>query len=99
VDGNLCGNYDPQAGSGVNWGPSGLDYWFWSDYQTGTPPGQTADWIHYFDHLYLSQPQGSTSVDTMPPGPATSFSVTTGVTPPDPPVVNVTPGAEWFLFF
>jgi hypothetical protein len=98
VDGNLCGNYDPQAGTGINWGPSGLDYWFWHDYATLTPAGQSADWIHYLDHLYLSQPQGSTSVDTMPPGPATSFTVETDVPDPDPPVLNVVPGAEWLLF-
>lgn len=100
VDGNLCGNYDPQAGTGVNWGPSGFDYWFWTESWATVPAGQSADWIHYLDHLYLSRPQGATSVDVMPPGPVSNFSVTTGgPPPPDPPPVGVSPGAEWFQFF
>lgn len=101
VDGNLCGNYDPQAGTGINWGPSGLDYWFWTEAWTATPAGQSADWIHYLDHLYLSRPQGATSVDVMPPGPVTSFTVTIpgGPPPPDPPPVGISPGAEWLQFF
>ena len=100
LDGNLCGNYDPQAGTGVNWGPAGFDYWAWNEEWTTTPITQSADWIHYIDHLYISQPTGATTVDTMPPGPVTNFGVTTGgPPPPDPPPVGVSPGAEWFQFF